>query len=117
MKFERRYSEIRAVQWDGGNLDEIKLFLSSQEMTNACSLRVLESPHNKARAILIVTMKLTVGDNPFEIIILPSSWLVKDARIGATKMMSDGEFVCEYQYVPDVFTETFEEAFRNVRFQ
>jgi len=117
MKFERRYSEIRAVQWDGGNLDEIKLFLSSQEMTNACSLRVLESPHNKARAILIVTMKLAVNENPFEIVILPSSWLVKDARSGATKMMSDGEFAREYQYVSDVFTETFYEAFWRARFQ
>ena len=117
MKFERRYNEIRAVQWDGSNIDDIKSFLTFQEMTNACSLNVLENPHNKARAILIVTMKLAVDENPFEIVILPSSWLVKDARIGATKMMSDGEFVCEYQYVPDVFTETFEEAFRNVRFQ
>ena len=117
MKFERRYSEIRAVQWDGSNIDDIKSFLTFQEMTNACSLNVLENPHNKARAILIVTMKLTVGDNPFEIIILPGSWLVKDARIGATKMMSDGEFAREYQYVSDVFTEKFEEAFRSARFQ
>ena len=117
MKFERRYSEIRAVQWDGSNLDDIKSFLSFQEMTNACSLNVLENPHNKARAILIVTMKLAVDENPFEIVILPSSWLVKDARSGATKMMSGKELAREYQYVSDVFTEKFEEAFRSARFQ
>ena len=117
MKFERRYSEIRAVQWDGSNIDEIKGFLISQDMWNACSLNVLENPHNKARAILIVTMKLAVDENPFEIVILPSSWLVKDARSGATKMMSDGEFAREYQYVSDVFTENLGEAFRSARFQ
>jgi len=112
MKFERRYSEIRAVQWDGSNLDEIKGFLISQDMWNACSLNVLENPHNKARAILIVTMKLAVDENPFEIVILPSSWLVKDARSGATKMMSGKDLAREYQYVSDVFTEKLGEAFR-----
>jgi len=117
MKFERRYSEIRAVQWDGSNLDKIKGFLISQDMWNACSLNVLENPHNKARAILIVTMKLAVDENPFEIVILPSSWLVKDARSGATKMMSGKDLAREYQYVSDVFTEKLGEAFWSARFQ